>query len=123
MQCNKERPPVNADRSSIKQDIQMSGHWFNGPFKYGVDELPADAGVCLVCTESGYGIKVMSIEDTTNIKDCIKKSKRRACWERVAEKDIIDIYIAVIDNKNERAKVADAVRSRRKYKLECEENF
>jgi len=108
-----------ADRRTI-QKINMNGYWFEGPYELD-DDLPADAGVCLVCTESGYGIKVMSIEDSSNIRDCIKKNKRRECWERTAEKDFIDIYIALIKTKEERAKAADAVRSRRKYKLACEE--
>jgi len=108
-----------ADRRTI-QKINMNGYWFEGPYELD-DELPAEPGVCLVCTESGYGIKVMSIEDSTNIRDCIKKNKRRDCWKRTAEKDFIDIYIALIKTKEERAKAADTVRSRRKYKLECEE--
>jgi hypothetical protein len=101
--------------------IHMNGYSFDGPFELGIHELPAEAGVCLVCTESGYGIKVMSIEDTTNIKNCIAKNKRMQCWKRVAEKDMIDIYIALIKDKDERAKAAAAVRNGRRYKMECEE--
>jgi hypothetical protein len=103
--------------------INMNGYWFDGPFKLDADELPADAGVCLVCTESGYGIKVMSIEDAANVRTHIAKSKRRDCWKRVAEKNVIDIYVAVIDNKDDRVKTAARVREGRKYKLACEEQY
>ena len=101
--------------------INMNGYWFDGPFKLDVHELPNDAGVCLVCTESGYGIKVMSIEDANNIKEHIMNSKRRDCWKRIAEKDVVDIYITLIGGKEDRAKCAGTVRSGRKYKLACEE--
>jgi hypothetical protein len=103
--------------------VAFNGYSFNGIFKLGINEseLPADAGVCLVCTESGYGIKVMSIEDAVNIREHIANSKRRDCWKRVAEKDVVDIYVAIIDNKDDRSKCATTVRNGRKYKLACEE--
>ena len=101
--------------------VNFNGYKFDGPFKLDVHELPNDAGVCLVCTESGYGIKVMSIEDAADIKDHMAKSKRRECWKRVAEKGVIDIYVALIKSKEDRAECASKVRSGRKYKLACEE--
>jgi len=101
--------------------INMNGYWFDGPFKLDADELPTDAGVCLVCTESGYGIKVMSIEDAANMRQHIAKSKRRDCWKRVAEKDVIDIYIAPMAGKDDRAKAVVKIREGRRYKLACEE--
>jgi len=79
------------------------------------------AGVCLVCTESGYGVKVMSIEDAVNVRDHIANSSRRDCWKRVAEKNIVDVYVNLIDNKEDRAKCAATVRTGRRYKLACEE--
>ena len=99
----------------------MNGYSFNGPFKIDTDELPAEPGVCLVCTESGYGIKVMSIEDSDNIKKCITNNKRKDCWKRIAEKDVVDIYVLIMENKEDRAKAASTVRTARKYKLACEE--
>lgn len=103
--------------------VVFNGYSFNGPFKLNVNEaeLPTDAGVCLVCTESGYGTKVMSIENAENIKEHIANSKRRDCWKRIAEKDIVDIYVNLIDNKDDRAKCAATVRNGRRYKLACEE--
>ena len=103
--------------------VNFNGYSFDGPFKLDIHELPADAGVCLVCTESGYGIKVMSIEDAVNIKKHITGSKRKDCWKRVAEKDVVDIYVSIIDNKDDRAKCAATVRNGRKYKLACEETY
>jgi len=124
----KESCPIESSKKHIEagdhrtvQKINMNGFFFEGPYELDKDELPAEAGVCLVCTESGYGIKVMSIEDTTNIRDCIKKNKRRECWKCVAEKEFIDIYIALIKSKEDRAKAAERVRTGRKYKLACEE--
>jgi hypothetical protein len=101
--------------------VNMNGYWFDGKFKLDVDELPAEPGVCLVCTESGYGIKVMSIEDAANIREHIKNSKRRDCWKRIAEKNVIDIYLTIINDIGARAKCAKTVREGRKYKLACEE--
>jgi len=103
--------------------VNFNGYSFDGPFKLDVHELPTDAGVCLVCTESGYGIKVMSIEDAANLKKHIANSKRRDCWKRVAEKDVVDIYVSLIENKDDRAKCAATVRNGRKYKLACEETY
>ena len=103
--------------------ISMNGYSFDGPFKLDADELPSDPGVCLVCTESGYGIKVMSIEDAGNIRECITNNKRRDCWKRVAEKDIVHIYTRIIDSKEDRIKTVSAVRSGRRYKLACEEDL
>ncbi|MDR0334311.1 MAG: hypothetical protein LBH69_00270 [Methanomassiliicoccaceae archaeon] len=111
---------IKAEGSRTIQKINMNGYFFEGPYELD-DELPAEAGVCLVCTESGYGIKVMSIEDTTDISDCIAKNKRRDCWKRTAEKDFVDIYFALMPKKEDRAKAASTVRDRRKYKLACEE--
>jgi len=103
------------------QKINMNGYSFDGPFKLDVHELPQDAGVCLVCTESGYGIKVMSIEDAANINDHIKNNKRRDCWKRIAEKDVVDIYITKIEKKEDRAKAVKILREGRRYNLACEE--
>jgi len=103
--------------------IFMNGYSFEGPFKLDVNELPAEAGVCLVCTESGYGIKVMSIENAENIKEHIAGSERRECWKRIAEKDVVDIYVLVMKNKDDRVKAASVVRNGRKYKLACEEEY
>jgi len=115
------KKPIRAgdDRKIMK--INMNGYWFTGPYAIDSEELPSAPGVCLVCTESGYGIKVMSIEDAVNIKECIASNKRRDCWKRTAEKEFLDVYIALIDGKEERAKAATTVRERRKYKLPCEE--
>ena len=101
--------------------ICMSGYTFDGPFKLDVNELPADAGVCLVCTESGYGIKVMSIENATNANDHIKNNNRRECWKRTAEKDVVDIYFIKIENKEDRIKAVKALKDGRRYKMACEE--
>jgi len=103
--------------------ISFNGYSFDGPFKLNVHEsdLPEGAGVCLICTESGYGIKVMSIEDADNIRKRIANSKRRDCWKRIAEKDVVDIYVLLIENKEDREKCATTVRNGRKYKLACEE--
>jgi len=100
--------------------INMNGYWFDGPFKLDADELPTDAGICLVCTESGYGIKVMSIEDAANMREHIAKSKRRDCWKRTAEKDVIDIYIAPMAGKEDRVKAAVKIKDGRRYKMVCE---
>ena len=120
--------PIESSKKAIKAGdgrnmtkINMNGCWFDGPYAIDSDDLPARAGVCLVCTESGYGIKVMSIEDAVDIKECIASNKRRDCWKRTAEKEFLDVYIALIDSREERAKVAKTVRERRKYKLPCEE--
>jgi len=104
--------------------INFNGYSFDGPFKLNINEseLPEDAGVCLVCTESGYGIKVMSIENAENLKNHIAKSKRRDCWKRIAEKDVIDIYVILMKGKEDREKCASSVRNGRKYKLVCEED-
>ena len=104
--------------------VNFNGYSFDGPFKLNVNEteLPEDPGVCLVCTESGYGIKVMSIENADNMKKHIANSKRRDCWKRIAEKDVIDIYVVFMNRKEDREKCASAVRNRRKYKLVCEED-
>ena len=103
--------------------ISMNGYSFDGPLRLDVDELPDGPGLCLVCTESGYGIKVMSIEDAENIKECINGNKRRDCWKRVAEKDVVHIYTMLMSDKEDRAKAASAVRSGRRYKLACEEAY
>jgi hypothetical protein len=103
--------------------ISMNGYSFDGPSRLDVDELPAGPGVCLVCTESGYGIKVMSIEDAENMKECIANNKRRDCWKRVAEKDVVHIYTKIIENKEDRAKATLTIRSGRKYRIACEEDL
>jgi hypothetical protein len=105
--------------------VSFNGYLFSGIFKPDINEsqLPTDAGVCLVCTESGYGIKVMSIEDCDNIRGHIAKSKRRDCWKRIAEKGVVDIYYLVMNGKEDRAKCAVTVRNGRKYKLMCEEDL
>jgi len=115
---------LNAKRvNGIMPKINMNGYWFDGPFKLDIQEqdLPAAAGVCLVCTESGYGIKVMSIEDASGIRGHIAKSKRRECWKRIAEKDVIDIYVTLIEKKEDRAKAVKALKDGRRYKMACEE--
>jgi len=101
--------------------INMNGYSFDGPFKLDVHDLPSESGVCLVCTESGYGIKVMSIEDAENIKEHIAGNKKRDCWKRIAEKDVVDIYITLIPKKEDRAKAAKTLKDGRKYKMECHE--
>ncbi|MCL2786323.1 MAG: hypothetical protein FWD81_03790 [Methanomassiliicoccaceae archaeon] len=101
--------------------INMNGYSFDGPFKLDVHELPSEAGICLVCTESGYGIKVMSIEDATNIREHIAASNRRDCWKRIAEKDVVDIYLTLIAQKEDRVKAVKTLKEGRRYKMACEE--
>jgi hypothetical protein len=101
--------------------IAVDGYKFVGPYIMDKDELPAVAGIMLISTEAGEGIKFMCIEESDDMASFIADSDRKEIWIKNAYHGQVDIYIMCTDcNYSERASIVESLVRRREAYLSCQ---
>ncbi len=99
----------------------IDGYNFEGPYILGQDEIPAIAGIALMCTEAGEGVKILSVEESDNLKDYILGSDRIDLWKEHAYHGILDIYVYPTDVPVEkRVSMTSSIISKREKFLSCQ---
>lgn len=76
----------------------LEGKIFDGPLYLGTDKLPASAGIALICTEAGEGVKIMSVLWGDNLESIITENPKNDCWKKHAYHGRVDIYIYTKDS-------------------------
>lgn len=76
----------------------LEGKIFDGPLHLGTDELPTSAGIALICTEAGEGVKIMSVLWGDNLESTITENPKNDCWKKHAYHGRVDIYIYTKDS-------------------------
>ena len=99
--------------------LNIDGYFFEGPYILDKDELPESAGIALMCTEAGEGIKIMSVEVSDNLAEEINNCDRKHLWIEKARKGQVDIYINLMDDIK-RESIADSIAEKRASVLTCQ---
>ena len=99
--------------------LNIDGHFFQGPYVLDQDEIPAAAGIALMCTEAGEGIKIMSVEESSDLRDAILNCDRKQLWKEKAWKGKVDIYILLMDEPK-RERIAESIADKRRDVLTCQ---
>ena len=101
--------------------MAIDGYSFEGPYVLEKDELPASAGIALMCTEAGEGVKILSVEESEDLRSHILGSDRISLWKENAYHGIVDIYIYLTDiPEDKRKKITDTIVSKRSASLVCQ---
>ena len=102
--------------------ITVDGYRFDGPYILNKDTVPAEAGIILVSTEAGEGIKFLCIEESNDMAAFIANSDKKDFWLKTAYHGQIDLYIMRTDCSDaERASIVDSMIHRREAYLLCQE--
>ena len=101
--------------------ITVDGYRFEGPYAMDKNEVPAEAGILLISTEAGEGIKFLCIEESNDMAAFIQNSDRKDIWIQSAYHGNVDIYIMRTDcSDTERASIVDSMVRRREAYLTCQ---
>ena len=103
------------------KNFVIDGQTFVGPYVLGQDPIPAVPGLALVCTEAGEGVKIMSIEESSDLRAEIEDSDRVPLWKEKAWKSIVDVYIMETDMPEEkRQSLQESLVYKRRDSLNCQ---
>ena len=101
--------------------MKIEGYEFEGPFKLDVDELSSKPGIVLICTEAGEGVKILCIEQTSNMNKHVTTSPRKEIWKKNAYKSMVDVYtLEYVKSEADREKLVDKLVYKRKAHLKCQ---
>lgn len=101
--------------------MAIDGYSFEGPYVLEKDEIPSVAGIALMCTEAGEGVKILSVEESNNLNENIMGSDRLSLWKEKAYHGVVDIYVYATDVPEEKRKsITDSIVSKRRASLVCQ---
>lgn len=95
----------------------FDGMDFAGPV--GIDGLPHQPGVYLVCTDASGGIKILGAYDADDMAASSAANPKRACWAKNKKDSEPYAFHIRVDSPSKREDIVRGIAERRFYKLDC----
>lgn len=96
----------------------FDGITYSGPIDVNGQDMPAEPGVYLICTDSAGGSKIIGVYESDDMKKSISGNPKRSCWEKNRD-DGLEAYYFIEKDASKRERLVRRTVEVRCYKIPC----